>query len=161
MARPDIVEKINEFNTWTPRQVVEAYGGSIGRASAAMVGKEYTRGISKDMEYKRAKRSLERQLKGKQGVGTTSQARLNKAGRQAEKGKNIGITFTGTAAVNGRGEDYESERDIDRVYDEDEWERLSELAAAGDEEGIWDLIADEYGVASFELIDGDINIGEE
>jgi hypothetical protein len=158
MAKPDIVGEINAFNS--PAGVVEQYGGSIGRAAAAIAGIQYgSKGMSKNKGYLSARRSLERQLSGQ--YKKPSKALQAKIGKAVAKGGRIGITFTGTVAVNGRGEDYESERDIDRVYDEDEWERLSEMAAAGDEDGIWDLVADEYGVSSFELIDGDISIGEE
>lgn len=159
MSKPSMSDSINEFNAWTPAQVVQAYG-SIGPAAAAMAGVPYTRGVSKNMEYKAARRNLERYLKGRTPNKET-QAKLNQAGRKTERGKPIGVSYVGYFKIGGSDRDIDREREINRVYSPEEWDEMSAMAEDGDEQGLWDFIAEEYQVSSMELIDGEILIGED
>ena len=156
-----IVDAINDYNTYTPTDVVQEFGGSIGRAAAAIVGVPYTKGVSKNKEYKAARRALERQVKGQHKPSKAFQEKINQAGREAKSDRTIGIEFDGVADINGKGEDYRREWYKDFTFTPDEWAELSEMAEEGDERGLWDMIADKYQVKSIEMIEWTISIGEE
>ena len=161
MARPDIVGAINAYNTYNATDLVQAFNGSIGQAAAALAGVHYGKGVSKDKAYLAERRSLERQLKGQfKRPSAAKQAKYNKAGRAQAKGQ-VGVTLEGTIAVNGQGDAYERDRTIDRVYSQAEWDEISELAAQGDAQGIYDYIATSYGVDFIDVVDGDVLIGED
>ena len=159
MAKPDIVATINNYNTFSAQDLVMAYGGSIGRAAAAVAGVPYGKGVSKDKAYLAERRSIERQLKGQfKHPSKAKQEKFNEAGAATRKGQKTNIHMDGKIAVNGQGANYERDRTIDRTFSDDEWAELSELAAERDEEGIWDYIADHYGVDYLEVMDGTIDI---
>lgn len=149
MTRPSIVAEINAFNTWTPAQLVQEYGSSAKAAKAVGVS---TRTVERWVTTKGTQKAK---------PSKASQAKVNKAGREAQANKTIGIEFDGVADINGTGEDYRREWYKDFTFTPDEWAELSERAAQGDESGLWDMIADKYQVNSIEMIEGTINIGEE
>lgn len=164
-----LVDAINDYNTYTPTDVVQEFGGSIGRAAAAIAGVPYTKGVSKNKEYKAARRALERQITGQHKPSKRFQEKINQAGREAKSDRTIGLEFTGegggdgVAAINGPAgdEDYEREWSHDFLFSPDEWDEMSDLAAQGDEQGLLDILADKYHVKSLILVEGVINIGEE
>ncbi len=144
-------DAINDYNTWTPAQLVQEYGSSAKAAKAAGVS---TRTMERWVTAKGTQ---------KRKPSKPSQEKINQAGREANADKTMGIEFDGTAAINGPASnpDYVREWYHDFTFSPEEWAELSERAAAGDESGLWDMIADKYQVNSIEFIDGTINIGEE
>jgi hypothetical protein len=149
MARPDILAEIN----FSAEDLIEAYDGNIGQAAAGMAGVPYTRGVSKNLAYKAAIRNLQRYLKGRTPT-PDQQLRMNRAGRAAQGNKGHTVTYDGNIMVNG----YERTRTIFWEYPPDIWAALSDLAALGDEDAVWEFIAHDYNVDEMEVIDGTIDI---
>lgn len=149
MARPDILAAIN----YSANDLVELYGDT-GHAAAAMVGIPYGKGVSKNRDYRTAQRNLQRYLKGRKPT-PDMQRRMNQAGAKAQPGGVTGV-FDGTIKVNG----YERVRTIEWKYPDAEWRELLDVAAMGDEQAVWDWIAQDYGngrIDSLEVTDGTID----
>jgi hypothetical protein len=96
-------------------------------------------------------------------ISPASQKKLDAAVRDKIKKDNPRphINMAGTIAINGYGEDYEREREIDKAIS---WDDLEELAGAydqGGDEAANEAFADWYGmgdIQSFEMVSGDITI---
>lgn len=164
----DIVGAIMDYNNhqYSPRELVSEYGGDktgIGKLAAAMIGKSYERGISKDPEYKAARRNVERYLQGTRKPGEAGKEKLNEIGKKKAPIKAPKkITLDGTLAVNGRGDKYERDRTVDippsgQSLSDEVWNDLTAYAAEGDAEGCWNTLAQQYHVDELELLEGDID----
>lgn len=156
---PSISDKINAY--YTPGEVIQAFEGNIGKAAAAIAGVPYERGMSKNKAYKAALRGLERQITGQHKPSKPSQVKLARAGRQVAAPPARHITLSGVIRVNG----YKRDRTIDfpgsnKQLNADQWDRLADLAASGDDSGVWSQMATIYGgsVWEIELESGTIDV---
>ena len=169
MKSSDLAAQIRAYNQWSPRELIQEY---TVRASSGGEGKRYNAitemaqqlaGVpasdKKSREYLNARRNVERYLKGgKTGrkPGKATQEKLNALGKQFKKPPPHNLRLTGQIAVNGRGKGYERDRTINMHISPDEWVELADMAAENDHE-LWDALADDYGVDSMEMIEGDIS----
>lgn len=146
-----LADAINEYNTWTPAQIIQEYGSSRKAAKAIGVS---TRTVERWVTVKGTQKAK---------PGRASQEKINQAGREIQADKTIAMEFDGTAAINGPADDpdYQREWYHDFSFSPEEWGKLSDMAARGDERGLWNAMADKYQVRSLELVEGTINIGEE
>ena len=131
-----------------PAQLWQYYGSSSAFASALSGTTD-----KKSLPYKAALRNVQRWIKGTRTPSKATQEKLKQLRPAPHK-----IKLDGTIAVNGQGKKYERKRSVEIAIDDDEWERLQELAEAGDEDGFLEELGGAYGVDFIDLVDGTVDI---
>jgi hypothetical protein len=141
---------------WTVGELRELLGGST-KATAAALGVS-TRQIARYIAYEEGRPVQARSTKRVHGKINDAVKAAKDEQRGAAAGQGGTINLSGTIGVNGIGEEYERDRDIEWNLSEDELEELARLADEFGEEAAWAEFAADYGVHLMYMVEGTIEL---